>query len=205
MTPAPAVIPKSSDSTCSSIALTDILSFFQDKYLLTPGAQQQCVRTKNYALRHHDHPVWPASAGAGAGFRYQAPGRTRLCLRQLHRRTVTGRHGQRYHRHPFWLNLCLCQNKQIELGVKRDTSTLLNILAIFQIIRPSLIKDSDNNKYTSDSENAIAALNGVSPEQPRWDYAYCKKQLTSRQLIPGPVPVCWMEKLPQASPSGCST
>ncbi|MGE8656177.1 MAG: TonB-dependent siderophore receptor [Achromobacter sp.] len=153
LTVGPAAPPKSSDNTLSSIALADTLSFMRDQYLLTLGARQQRVRTKNYApsgavtTRYDKQALTPALgvvikpwAAPVSVYANYIEG-----LSQGDRVTdaTAANFGEVFP--PY-------QSKQMELGAKWDAGSLLNTLALFQITRPSLVKNDDSNRYAPDGE-----------------------------------------------------
>lgn len=153
LTAGPAALPKSSDSTLSSIALADTISFLKEEYLLTLGVRQQRVRTKNYTpsgavtTRYDEHALTPAmgvvikpwTAPVSVYANYIEG------LSQGDRVTdvTAANFGEVFP--PY-------QSKQMEVGAKWDAGTLLNTLAVFQITRPSLIKNGDSNRYAPDGE-----------------------------------------------------
>lgn len=149
----PEVAAKSSETTLSSIALADTLSFLEDSYLLTLGVRQQRVRTRNYApsgaiaTRYDESALTPA---AGVVIKpWNAPISVYANyiegLSQGDRVTdaSAANFGEVFP--PY-------QSKQMELGAKWDAGTLLNTLSVFQITRPSLIKNVAANKYSPDGE-----------------------------------------------------
>lgn len=153
LTVGPAMVPKSSDSTFSSIALSDTLSFSRDKYLLTLGARQQRVRTKNYApsgavtTRYDEQALTPAIGFVikpwAAPVSVYANYIEGLSQGDRVTDTTAANFGEVFP--PY-------KSKQMELGAKWDAGNLLNTLAVFQIARPSLIKDNGSNRYAPDGE-----------------------------------------------------
>lgn len=156
----PRTVPKLSDSILSSIALADTLSFMQDKYLLTLGARQQRVRTKNYApssgaetARYDKHKLTPSVGVVIKPWTAPVSVYANYIEGLSKGDTVTDANAANYGEvfAPY-------QSKQVELGAKWDTGALLNTVAAFQITRPSLIKDSDKNRYSPDGEQRNRGL-----------------------------------------------
>lgn len=149
----PVVAPKSSDTGLSSIALADTLSFDQDRYLLTLGLRQQRVRTKNFSpagavtSRYDEQALTPAVgvvakpwAAAVSVYANYIEG---LSQGGTVSDSTAANFGQVFA--PY-------RSKQLEAGVKWREGGFLNTLSVFQITRPSLIKDNATNTYGTNGQ-----------------------------------------------------
>lgn len=152
--PEPTDVPKSGDSTLSSIALADTLSFMEDKFLLTLGARRQRVLTKSYhsdpswgvvTTRYDQHALTPALGFVIAPWSAPVSVYANYIEGLSQGGTVSdataANFGEAFP--PY-------QTRQMELGAKYDAGTLLHTLSLFQIARPNLIKDFASNTYAPD-------------------------------------------------------
>lgn len=149
----PAVVPRLYDTNLSSFALADTLSFLDGKYLLTLGVRQQRVRVTNYdtsgivTTRYDEDALTPAVGFVAKP--WSAP--VSLYANYIEglsqggsvTDTTAANYGEVFA--PY-------KTKQVELGVKWDAGTFLNTLSVFQITQPSLIKDTNTNRYAPDGE-----------------------------------------------------
>ncbi|MEC5397559.1 TonB-dependent receptor [Uliginosibacterium sp. H1] len=149
----PAVAPKSTGSTLSSVALADTLSFAQDKYLLTLGARKQRVRSKNFAVSgavlssYDEQALTPAVAFVARPWTPQVSLYANYIEGLSQGGSVTDASASNYGEvfAPY-------KSKQVELGVKWDASGFLNTLSLFRITRPSLIRNAGTNTWGPDGE-----------------------------------------------------
>jgi iron complex outermembrane receptor protein len=150
----PAVAAKTAEIKLDSIALADTLSFMDRKVLLTLGLRQQRVRTTNFA-----------ASGAVSGTPYDSQALTPavgLVIKpwsaplSLYANYIEGlsqgatvsdltsaNNGETFA--PY-------KTQQVEFGAKWDAGTFMNTISVFQIERPSLIKDAVTTRYSADGE-----------------------------------------------------
>ena len=150
----PGPAPKSGDADLTGVALADTLSFAEDKVLLTLGARHQRVRTKAYnvttgaATSDYDESALTPALGAvvkpwGADLALYANYIEGLSQGD----TVTDVNAQNFG-HQF----APYQTEQIEFGVKWDLGHFANTFSLFQITRPSVIKNAVTNTYEDSGE-----------------------------------------------------
>ncbi|NMG67035.1 TonB-dependent siderophore receptor [Azoarcus indigens] len=148
----PGHAPKSGDTTLSSVALADTLSFADDKLLLILGARSQRVQSKTYNVSTgattEDYDERALTPALGIVIKpWAAP--VSLYANYIEGlskgQNVTLNNGDIQSFAPF-------KTEQIEVGVKWDASTVGSTLALFQITRPSLIQDTATGRYSDDGE-----------------------------------------------------
>ncbi|TWH46487.1 TonB-dependent siderophore receptor [Sporomusa sp. KB1] len=144
---------KTAETTLSSVALTDTLSFNQDKYQLTLGVRNQRVRTKNFSSTGAKTSSYDESAVTPAIAFVVKPWAAPVSLYANYIEglsqgsTVTDTTASNYG-HVF----APFKTKQIETGVKWDAGDYAHTLSLFQIIKPSVILDSSTNTYNQDGK-----------------------------------------------------
>lgn len=149
---------KTNDTKLTSLALADTLSFAADKVLLTLGLRDQRVRTKSYnatsgalTANYDKSSVTPAAAVI------IKPWSTPLSLYANYVEglsqggTVTDNTASNYQQifAPY-------KTQQGEVGVKWEMASLTHTLGLFQITKPSLIKNG--SVYTDDGEQRNRGL-----------------------------------------------
>lgn len=151
----PTYIPKTSAITLSSIALADTLSFVDDKYQLILGVRQQQVRSQSYSIYTGlaSSPFYKKSALTPAVGFVVKPWNNSISLYGNYIEglsqgdSVTDTTAANY-----GANMAPYKSKQFELGTKWENGTFRNTLSVYQITKPSMIKDSTTNTYNSDGE-----------------------------------------------------
>lgn len=130
----------SSDSTLTSVAAVDTMSFFDEKVLLTAGVRHQMVRTQAFTLstgaRTSDYNAAATTPLAGIVLKpWQNVSLYANYAEGLSQGTVVG---------AGYSNagdvLAPYKSKQQEAGVKVDWGTITTTAAVFQIERPSQIQ-----------------------------------------------------------------
>jgi len=150
----PGAAPKTSDTTLTSIALADTMAFADDRVLLTLGLRHQRVQAESFnattGARTADYDQDAVTPSVGLVLKPWGPslslyGNYIEGLSQGD--TVTDVTAANYQQvfAPY-------KTKQMEAGVKWDTGRLTNTLSVFQITRPSLIRDAVSNTYSPDGE-----------------------------------------------------
>ena len=147
--PKPRYIPKTSDTTLSSIALADTLSFAEDKYQLILGLRHQRVEIQNYSIftgqasgkKYDETAITPA-----VGFVVKPWGEN-ISLYANYMEGLsqgdTDAFGKVYK--PY-------QSEQYEVGAKWDTGRFRNTLSLYQISKPTLINDLVSNTSSDNGE-----------------------------------------------------
>ncbi len=150
----PGAAPKTAETTLTSIALADTLSFARDRVLLTAGLRAQRVQTTTFSgttgVQTADYDksaltpalglvVKPWSAQVSLYANYieglsQGDSVTDVTARN---------YGEVFA--PY-------KSKQMEAGVKWDAGEITNTLSVFQISKPSMLKDTASNTYNADGE-----------------------------------------------------
>ncbi|ENU79073.1 hypothetical protein F975_03043 [Acinetobacter sp. ANC 3789] len=151
----PTYIPKTSAITLSSIALADTLSFVDDKYQLILGMRQQQVRSQSYSIYTGlaSSPLYKKSALTPAVGFVVKPWNNSISLYGNYIEglsqgdSVTDTTAANY-----GANMAPYKSKQYEVGMKWENGTFRNSLSVYQITKPSMIKDSSTNTYNSDGE-----------------------------------------------------
>ncbi|MDF2569066.1 MAG: fcuA 2 [Sporomusa sp.] len=145
---------KTVETKLTGIAFADTLSFNQDKYLLTLGVRNQQVETKNYSSTtglltssYNKNAVTPAFAVVVKPWAAPISLDANYIegLSQGSRVTDTTASNYDHVFAPF-------KTEQIETGVKWDAGDYTNTLSLFQLTKPSVIKDSSTNTYSEDGE-----------------------------------------------------
>ncbi|WP_247874129.1 TonB-dependent receptor [Azospirillum sp. TSH58] len=145
---------KSAETTLSSIAIADTLSFVNDRVLLTLGVRDQTVKVKGYST----------TTGAQTS-NYDASATTPLAglvVKPLENVAVYGNYAEGLSRGTIvgagYANtgavLEPYKSKQLEGGVKVDWGTITTTAAVFQITRPSSIRTASNElAYDGEQRN----------------------------------------------------
>ncbi|QDR82373.1 TonB-dependent receptor [Sporomusa termitida] len=147
---------KVAESDLTGVALTDTLSFSQDKYRLTLGVRNQRVNTKNFnsstgaiTARYDKSAVTPAIALVVKPWAAPVSLYANYIEGLSSGSTVTDTTASNYG-HVF----APFKTKQIETGVKWDAGDYAHTLSLFQITRPSVIADRSTSvtTYKQDGE-----------------------------------------------------
>ncbi|MGT2506125.1 TonB-dependent siderophore receptor [Cupriavidus basilensis] len=150
----PGAAPKTADTTLTSIALADTLSFARDRVLLTAGLRAQRVQTRSFStttgLQTADYDKSALTPALGLVVK---PWTAQVSLYANYIEglsqgdTVTDVTARNYGQvfAPY-------KSKQMEAGVKWDAGEITNTLSVFQISKPSMLKDTASNTYNADGE-----------------------------------------------------
>lgn len=157
-TPLPAVIgartdaQKASDTALTSVAVTDTLSFLNDRILLTGGLRHQKVSLENYSTTtgaqtssYDASAISPLAGFVVKPLNYVSlygnytSGLTRGGVAP----TTAANAGEVFP--PY-------KSRQMETGVKVDWGRITTSVAAFQIKRPSAVTDPTTNLYSFDGE-----------------------------------------------------
>ncbi|WP_082621876.1 TonB-dependent receptor [Bordetella sp. N] len=143
---------KASDTVLSSIALTDTLSFLDDRVLLTGGLRQQRVQLTNFSTAtgartsyYNEDAISPVAGLVVKPWEHVSlygnftSGLTRGGIAP----TTAANAGEVFP--PF-------KSKQYEAGVKVDWGRVTTTASVFQITRPNSITDPTTNIYSFDGE-----------------------------------------------------
>ncbi|MWL90497.1 TonB-dependent receptor [Cupriavidus sp. SW-Y-13] len=149
----PTNAPKTSDTTLTSLAIADTLGFIDDRVQLTLGVRHQRVQAKTFSTAGAQTADYDESAltpSLGLVVKPFSPqwslyGNYVEGLSQGD--TVTDVTAVNYRQ-----TFAPYKTKQMEAGVKWDSGRLTQTLSVFQIKRPSLIKDTATNTYNPDGE-----------------------------------------------------
>ncbi|RZT30769.1 TonB-dependent receptor [Cupriavidus agavae] len=149
----PSAAPKTNDTTLTSLALADTLGFLDDRVQLTLGVRHQRVQAKNFnatgaITADYDESALTPTLGLVVkpwGPQWSLYGNYVEGLSQGD--TVTDISAANYRQ-----TFAPYKTRQMEAGVKWDSGRLTQTLSVFQIKRPSLIKDTASNTYNPDGE-----------------------------------------------------
>ncbi|AOA57307.1 TonB-dependent receptor [Acinetobacter larvae] len=146
----PSSVPKSSETTLSSLALADTLSLREDQYQLILGLRYQRVQSDNFAAnrnRYDETAVTPALGIVMKPWGEQLSFYVNYIEGLSEGARVSDTTASNYNEvfAPY-------KSKQYEIGSKWDIGTFRNTLSFYQIIRPSLIKDLSSNRYRDDGK-----------------------------------------------------
>lgn len=147
--PRPTFIPKTSDTTLSSVALADTLSFADDKYQVILGLRHQKVEIQNYSIFTGDvsGQKYNETATTPAFGIVLKPWGEDISLYANYMQGLsqgdTDINGKVYA--PY-------QSEQYEVGAKWDLGRFRNTLSLYQISKPVLINDLVNNTSSDGGE-----------------------------------------------------
>ncbi|MGE8686144.1 MAG: TonB-dependent receptor [Achromobacter sp.] len=157
----PSYAPKTSESTLSSLALVDTMSFFDDALRLTGGLRNQRVKTRNFdksgnvTSRYDEDAVTPAVAVVvkpwGPDVSLYANYVQGLSKGDSVTDTAAANFGQVFA--PY-------KTEQKELGVKWNAGAFANTLALFEITKPTLVSDGSpaNPTYADGGEKRVRGI-----------------------------------------------
>lgn len=151
---APGAAPKTSETTLTSIALADTMAFAQDRVLLTLGVRHQRVQAQTFnastgaRTADYDEDALTPSVGLVVKPWGRAVSLFGNYIEGLSQGdTVTDVTASNYRQMfaPY-------KTKQLEAGIKWDTGRVMQSVSLFQITRPSLVRDTASNTYSPDGE-----------------------------------------------------
>lgn len=146
--------PKYQEATLTSYAIADTLSFAEERVQLTLGLREQRVRSKTFSTvtgaetaNYDESAITPA---VGFVVKPWGPGVSLYAnyIEGLSQGgTVTDTSA------PNYLEVFApYKSKQVEAGVKWDAGRFLNTISVFQITKPSLIRNPSTLVYSDDGE-----------------------------------------------------
>ncbi|MFU8926357.1 TonB-dependent receptor [Acinetobacter puyangensis] len=151
----PTYIPKTSDMTLSSVALADTLSFLQEKYQLILGIRYQQVKSESFNIfsgqssgpAYNENALTPALGVVvkpwDSSVSIYANYIEGLSQGDSVSDTTAENYGQ---------NFAPYQSIQYEIGTKWDMGHFRNTLSVYQITKPTMIKNEATNRYSDDGE-----------------------------------------------------
>lgn len=161
----PGAAPKTADSTLTSIAVADTLSFGGDKYSLTMGLRNQKIESKNYnrttgaqTAAYDKSAVTPAIAFVVKPWQNKQISFYANYIEGLSKgSTVSDTTAKNYGEvfAPF-------KTKQSEIGAKWETGKFVNTISLFQINKPSVLKDDATNTYNEDGKQRNRGIEWTS-------------------------------------------
>ena len=148
---------KTSETDLSSFSVTDTVSFFDDRLLVTAGARHQTVEAKNVSPTGAVTSSYDESAVsplAGIVFRPRADlsvyaNFTSGLTRGTTAPATAANAGEVFA--PY-------KSKQYEMGVKMERNSLVTGVSVFQIDRPNALTDPFTNIYSLDGEQRNRGL-----------------------------------------------
>ncbi|RJF74385.1 TonB-dependent receptor [Rhodopseudomonas palustris] len=150
----------SSDTTLTSVAIADTMSFLNDAVLLTLGARQQHVKVDSF-----NTTTGARTSGYDASATTPLAG---IVVKPWHNVSLYANYAEGLSQGtivgPGFANvgavLAPYKSKQQEAGVKVDWGTITTTVAVFQITRPSLITTAANVRaYDGEQRNRGIELN----------------------------------------------
>ncbi|MES2878649.1 MAG: TonB-dependent siderophore receptor [Pseudomonadota bacterium] len=157
----PTSAPKSSETTLSSLALVDTMSFMSDKVRLTLGLRDQSVKTSNFNAAGAVTATYDKSVVTPAVAVVVKPWGPSLSLYANYVQGLSK--GDAVNDITATNNLHVFapyKTEQKELGVKWNAGTFANTASLFEITKPMLVKigSSANPTYTDDGEKRVRGL-----------------------------------------------
>lgn len=162
MPAAPATAPKTSETTLSSLALIDTLSFIEDRIRVTLGVRNQEVRTTNFSAatgaitaEYDKSAITPALAAVfkpwGADLALYANYVQGLSKGDAVSDPLATNYGSVFA--PY-------KTQQKEAGVKWNAGRFSNTLALFEITKPTMVAigDSASPTYTDEGEKRVRGI-----------------------------------------------
>ncbi|ELX08708.1 ferrichrome receptor [Janthinobacterium sp. HH01] len=146
----PGPAPKTGDTALRSLALADTLAFADDKVLLTIGARQQQVKTRTLGATPSYYDKRALTPAVGMVVKPWSPALSLYAnyIEGLSQGgTVTDTTASN-----FGTVFAPYKSKQVEAGVKWDQGDYGNTISVFQIDRPSMVKDTASNSYNADGK-----------------------------------------------------
>ncbi|WP_420994170.1 TonB-dependent siderophore receptor [Cupriavidus sp. 30B13] len=150
----PGSAPRTAQTTLTSFALADTLSFAGERVLLTAGVRAQRVQTKTFSsttgAQTADYDKSALTPALGLVVKPFGPQWSLYAnyiegLSQGDTVTDTGARN-------FGQVFAPYKSKQVEAGAKWDTGEIANTLSVFQVSKPSMLKDNASNTYNADGE-----------------------------------------------------
>lgn len=150
----PGAAPHTGETTLSSIALADTLSLAQERVLLTVGARRQQVRSKTFN---------PANGALTSDYDKRALTPALALVLKPWARTVSlyanyieglsqGGTVTDVTAKNYGTVFAPYKSRQMEAGLKWDRDGFGNSVSMFQIKRPSMVKNVANNTYDADGQ-----------------------------------------------------
>jgi iron complex outermembrane receptor protein len=156
----PGPAPKVGGTALRSVALADTLTFADDRVIVILGAREQQVKTRTYngstgaVTAYYDERALTPAVGIVVKPWTPAVSLYANYIEGLSQGgTVSDTTAKNYGEvfAPY-------KSKQIEGGVKWDQGEYGNTISVFQIERPSMIKDTVSNTYNTDGEQRNRGL-----------------------------------------------
>ena len=156
----PGAAPKVGDTALHSFALADTMNFADDKVILIAGAREQQVKTRTLnggtgaVTAYYDKRALTPAVGIvlkpwSPTVSLYANYIEGLSQGGTVSDTTAKNYGEVFA--PY-------KSKQVEGGIKWDQGDYGNTLSLFQIDRPSMIKDTASNTFTDDGEQRNRGL-----------------------------------------------
>ncbi|MFT4173840.1 MAG: TonB-dependent siderophore receptor [Rhodocyclaceae bacterium] len=140
----PARVPKTSESTLTSVALVDTLSFMADTVRLTAGLRNQTVKTSNFNAVGRLTQSYDESVVTPAVALVVKPWGPDISLYANYVQGLSKGDSVSTPTYAFDYTFAPYKTEQKELGVKWNAAGFGNTLALFEITKPMLITLSGN-------------------------------------------------------------
>ncbi|MYM28254.1 TonB-dependent siderophore receptor [Duganella sp. CY15W] len=150
LAPDPGPAPKVSDAALRSVALADTLSFADDKVLLILGAREQQVKTRTLTGTPTLYDKRALTPAVGIVVKPWSPS-VALYANYIEGLSQGGTVTDTTAKN-FGTVFAPYKSKQLEGGVKWDQGAYGNTVSVFQIERPSMVKDTASNTYNDDGQ-----------------------------------------------------
>ncbi|GGY09900.1 TonB-dependent receptor [Paludibacterium paludis] len=155
----PGAAPKTSASTLYSLSLADTLSFAGDRVQLTLGLRNQHIRSKSYNGKTGAQTSDYDKSALTPALAVVVKPRDGLSLyanyiEGLSRGDTVNDMAARNYGEVF----APYKTRQMEAGVKWDNGMLTHTVSLFQITRPSMLKNSATNTYSADARQRNRGL-----------------------------------------------
>lgn len=150
LAPDPGPAPKVSDAALRSVALADTLSFADDKVLLILGAREQQVKTRTLTGTPTLYDKRALTPAVGIVVKPWSPS-VALYANYIEGLSQGGTVTDTTAKN-FGTVFAPYKSTQLEGGVKWDQGAYGNTVSVFQIERPSMVKDTASNTYNDDGQ-----------------------------------------------------
>ncbi|MFT4173839.1 MAG: TonB-dependent siderophore receptor [Rhodocyclaceae bacterium] len=140
----PALTPKTSESTLTSVALVDTLSFMADKVRLTVGLRNQTIKTTNFNAAGVVTGAYDKSVVTPAVAVVVKPWKADVSLYANYVQGLSKGDSVSTPTYAYNYTFAPYKTEQKELGVKWNAAGFGNTLALFEITKPTLITLSGN-------------------------------------------------------------
>lgn len=146
-------VPKTGESTLTSYAFADTLSLLDERIFLTLGLRNQRVRSESFNSLGGSTSRYDESALTPAVGLVLKPWQSSVSLYANYIEglsqgsTVTDVSASNFQEvfAPY-------KSKQVEVGLKWDAGQFINSVSLFQITKPSLIRNASTSVYSDDGE-----------------------------------------------------